>query len=77
MPMKKILFSLFVLLSCPVWSQNPERNKVIKIETGNSCLTLAVGADNYLYQLDYVMNAGFTPVCKKELESMIIGLNLE
>ncbi|MDR1091105.1 MAG: GH36 C-terminal domain-containing protein [Prevotella sp.] len=24
-----------------------------------------------------LMNAGFMPVCKKELESMIIGLNLE
>jgi alpha-galactosidase len=53
MPMKKILFSLLVFLACPVWSQNPESDKVMKIETGNSCLTLAVGADNYLYQLDY------------------------
>lgn len=36
--MKRVLLSLLVFLTYPVWSQNLEENKIIKIETVNSCI---------------------------------------
>ncbi|MDH6310969.1 alpha-galactosidase [Dysgonomonas sp. PFB1-18] len=52
--MKKIILSLCAFSICIVlFGQGATEIKRFQIATDNSCLTLMVGSDNYLYQLGY------------------------